>query len=102
MVVQLEKKKVVDILKAISDIKRFEILQIVNCEETCICELMDKFNVTQPTLSHDMKILHELDLVNSRKDGKWNYYSLNKETLMEFYKSLGELLTENKHCDLGI
>lgn len=97
----MDKKEVVDILKAISDMKRFEILQIVNCEETCICDFQDKFDVTQPTLSYDMKKLQDLGLVNSRKDGKWNYYSLNKEKLEEFYVTLGELLTENKHCDLS-
>ena len=40
--------------------------------------------ITQPTLSHHMKILVECGLVNARKDGKWQHYSLNCETLTQF------------------
>ena len=42
------------------------------------------FEITQPTLSHHMKILCECGLVNDRKEGKWHHYSLNCETLTDF------------------
>ena len=53
---------------------------------------MYKFNITQPTLSHHMKILVGCGLVNDRKEGKWHHYSLNKKVIREassFIEALG-------------
>lgn len=52
----------------------------------------ERFEITQPTLSHHMKILVGCGLVNDRKEGKWHHYSLNCETLMN-YKHFIESLT---------
>lgn len=52
--------------------------------EKCGCRLLEAFEITQPTLSHHMKILCECGLVNDRKEGKWHHYSLNCETLTDF------------------
>jgi ArsR family transcriptional regulator len=59
--------------------------------EKCACKLLEAFEITQPTLSHHMKILTECGLVNVKKDGKWSYYSLNYETFLEFKKFISEL-----------
>ena len=50
-------------LKAISDPKRLRIIDMLSCGELCGCELLDAFHITQPTLSHDMKVLKEAGLV---------------------------------------
>ena len=60
--------------------------------EKCGCKLLERFEITQPTLSHHMKILVGCCLVNDRKEGKWHHYSLNCETLMN-YKHFIESLT---------
>ena len=52
------------ICKALSDTKRLEIVQILSDGEKCGCKILDKFNITQPTLSHHMKILVDCELVN--------------------------------------
>lgn len=65
------------IFKALSDTNRLQIIQLLSCEEKCGCELLESFNFTQPTLSHHMKVLIESGLVNTRKQGTWNHYSLN-------------------------
>lgn len=60
--------------------------------EKCGCKILDKFNITQPTLSHHMKILVDCGIVNDRKEGKWYYYSLNKKVIREassFVEALG-------------
>ena len=49
--------------------------------ELCACKILEEFQITQPTLSYHMKILSESGLVNSRKDGVWMKYSINKTTL---------------------
>lgn len=75
---------VVLICKTLGDANRLEIVQMLSDGEKCGCKLLEKFKITQPTLSHHMKILVECGLVNDRKEGKWHYYSLNYETFMEF------------------
>lgn len=71
------------ICKALGDTKRLEIIRMLSDGEKCGCKLLEKFEITQPTLSHHMKTLVECGLVNDRKEGKWHYYSLNSETLKE-------------------
>jgi ArsR family transcriptional regulator len=82
----MNKMDVVLICKALSDSNRLEIVQVLSEGEKCGCRLLEKFEITQPTLSHHMKILVESGLVNDRKEGKWHYYSLNTETLEDFKK----------------
>ena len=52
--------------------------------EKCGCKLLEAFEITQPTLSHHMKILCECGLVNDRKEGKWHHYSLNIDVWKQF------------------
>ena len=72
------------ICKALGDSNRLQIVQMLSDGEKCGCKLLEAFEITQPTLSHHMKILCECGLVNARKEGKWQYYSLNCETLQGF------------------
>lgn len=71
------------ICKALGDNNRLQIVQMLSDGEKCGCKLLETFNITQPTLSHHMKILCECGLVYARKEGKWQHYSLNYETLQE-------------------
>ena len=80
------------IFKAFSDPKRLKILDMLSNGELCACKILEEFNITQPTLSHDMKILLELELVNARKVGKWTHYSLNLERMNQVYKTVGKLM----------
>ncbi|MCB8599516.1 metalloregulator ArsR/SmtB family transcription factor [Oliverpabstia sp. DFI.9.49] len=80
------------ICKALREANRLEIVQMLSDGEKCGCKLLERFEITQPTLSHHMKILVGCGLVNDRKEGKWHHYSLNCETLMN-YKQFIESLT---------
>ena len=75
-------------LKVISDPKRLKIIDMLSCDELCACEILEKFDISQPTLSHDMRKLEEVGLVASRREGKNIYYSLNKDCLDEIEDSL--------------
>ncbi len=77
--------------KALGDSNRLQIVQMLSDGEKCACKLLERFEITQPTLSHHMKTLCECGLVEVRKDGKWSHYSLNCETLAAFKKFIGEL-----------
>ena len=72
------------ICKALGDSNRLQIVQMLSEGEKCGCKLLEAFKITQPTLSHHMRILTECGLVNARKEGKWSHYSLNCETLKEY------------------
>lgn len=86
------------ICKALGDSNRLEIVQMLSDGEKCGCRLLEKFEITQPTLSHHMKILVECGLVKDRKEGKWHHYSLNCDTLLEF-KSFIDGLTCMPDCN---
>jgi ArsR family transcriptional regulator len=74
------------ISKALSDPNRLQIIQMITDQERCACKLLEHFNISQPTLSHHMRILSDCNLIKTRKDGKWSHYSMNMET-MEAYKN---------------
>ena len=69
------------ILKAISDPKRLRIIDMLSCGELCACKILEAFHITQPTLSHDMKVLIQAGIVDDRRDEKKIYYPLNEARL---------------------
>jgi ArsR family transcriptional regulator len=79
------------VCKAIGDPNRLKIVQMLSGCEKCACDILEEFDITQPTLSHHMKILCDCGLVNVRKEGKWSHYSLNCETLRAFQDFIGAL-----------
>ena len=58
---------VAKVLKAISDPKRLKIVDMLSCGELCACEILEAFCITQPTLSHDMKVLIAANVVKDRR-----------------------------------
>ena len=81
------------ISKALADPNRLQIIQMITDQERCACKLLEHFDISQPTLSHHMKILADCNLIQTRKDGKWSHYSMNMET-MESYKKYVDMLYE--------
>lgn len=77
----METTDMISICKALSDSNRLEIVRMLSDGEKCGCKILDQFDITQPTLSHHMKILVDCGLVNDCKEGKWHHYSLNKEVV---------------------
>jgi ArsR family transcriptional regulator len=87
----MEDSRVVRICKALSDVNRLHIIQALTKGEQCACELLENLQITQPTLSHHMKILTEADLVVCRKEGKWTYYALDCDVLTEYREFIATL-----------
>ncbi|MEG0547074.1 MAG: metalloregulator ArsR/SmtB family transcription factor [Christensenellaceae bacterium] len=79
------------ICKALGDSNRLKIVQMLSDGEKCGCKLLEAFEITQPTLSHHMRILSECGLVKTRKDGKWSHYSLSCDTLVAFKSFVSSL-----------
>ncbi len=84
--------------KAMSDSKRLQIIDMLSCGELCACVILESFHITQPTLSHHMKILSEAGLINDRREGKNIYYSLKKEVFDELYKTFAAIYKDKTDC----
>ncbi len=72
-------EKIVTVFKAFSDESRVKILGLLKEGEMCGNAILEQMQIGQSTLSHHMKLLVESGIVAARKDGKWTYYSINKE-----------------------
>lgn len=88
----------VALFKALSDTKRLMIVDMLSCGEQCACQILESFNITQPTLSHHMKVLSDCGLVQGRKDGKWIYYALNAAVVEEFKTFLHTITIDKDDC----
>ncbi len=97
------KNKTAVIFKAFCDENRIRIIKLLRSGEKCACKLLEEINVTQPTLSHHMKILCDAEIVIGRKEGKWTHYSISEKGVEQAKECL-QLLTarddecENKSC----
>ena len=71
-----------DRFHALSDPTRVAIVnRLAQAVETCVCDLTAAFDLSQPTISHHLKVLREAGLVESTRRGTWAYYSVKPETL---------------------
>jgi ArsR family transcriptional regulator len=90
------------VFKAFCDEKRLMILEMLQSGEKCACVLLEKFEITQPTLSHHMKILVDSGVVTARKEGRWTHYSISAggcENAAVLLKKLTIILeTKNEGC----
>jgi len=71
--------------KAIGDPIRMQLLDVLrkHAGEVCVCELVPLFDLSQPTVSHHLKVLREAGLVGSERRGLWAYYYVNPEAMEE-------------------
>ncbi|MEE8162738.1 MAG: metalloregulator ArsR/SmtB family transcription factor [Anaerolineae bacterium] len=73
----------VDFCKALSDETRQKILEMLQQREMCVSNIVESFSISQPTVSHHLNILKNVGLVESRKEGKLVFYSINQENVDE-------------------
>lgn len=95
----LDEKKLPIIFKVFCDENRIRILQQLHTGEKCACVLLDNLHITQPTLSHHMKILCDSGVVVGRKEGKWTHYSISPEGADYAIKCLQALITASEEVD---
>ncbi len=74
--------------RALGEEKRLRILASLSARETCACELTGCCDESQPLLSFHLRTLREAGLVEARRDGRWMYYSLDREALRDLADEL--------------
>jgi ArsR family transcriptional regulator, arsenate/arsenite/antimonite-responsive transcriptional repressor len=84
-------EQVAPLLKALAEPVRLRLMSLVASHpggEACVCDLTGAFDLSQPTISHHLKVLHEAGLLDRDKRGVWVYYRARTEALA----SLGTLI----------
>ncbi|MGM9948016.1 ArsR/SmtB family transcription factor [Floccifex sp.] len=87
----MTREEVAKICKAMSDSNRLRIIEMLTTGEKCGCHLLQELNVTQPTLSHHMKVLEDCGIVKSYKEGKWHHYSINCDTFKKYKEYISSI-----------
>jgi ArsR family transcriptional regulator len=73
------------VAKALGDPIRMQLVDVLrkHAGKVCVCELVPLFDLSQPTVSHHLKVLRGADIVGSERRGLWAYYYVNPEALEE-------------------
>ncbi len=87
-------RKIVESFKALGEENRIKIVHMLCREEMCVCELIEKLKLSQSAVSHHVKILKQVGLINDRRRGKWIFYSLNREAFAALSGEVGEKIWE--------
>ena len=85
---------VLDMFKALSDPTRFEIFRLVAAQQApiCACDVVDRFQVSQPTISHHMKVLRDAGLISVSRRGVWAYYAVEPRGLEILQETIGTFM----------
>lgn len=78
-----QQRRIVEIFKALADPTRLDILRLVAAQDApiCACDVGARFHVSQPTISHHMKVLRDAGLITATRRGVWAYYAADTRGL---------------------
>jgi ArsR family transcriptional regulator len=78
-------ERMAGIAKALADPVRLQLVDVLrkHAGKVCVCELVPLFALSQPTVSHHLKVLREAGIVNSERQGLWAYYYVTPDSLKE-------------------
>jgi len=86
--------KMAELFKAMSDPTRLKIINALILSEMCVCDIACLLNMTQPAISHHLKMLRQCQLIKYRRDGKIVYYSLDDEHIAPLFRQGYEHVSE--------
>ncbi|MFM2080615.1 MAG: hypothetical protein RLZZ219_1297 [Cyanobacteriota bacterium] len=85
------------LLKALADPLRLEVVQALAQGERCVCELTDQLGLAQSRLSFHLRVMREAGLIDSRDQGRWVYYRLRPEAIAALQAWLADLASSSSH-----
>jgi ArsR family transcriptional regulator len=86
------------VFHALSDQIRLDVIDLLVDGERCVCELMDELGMAQSKLSWHLKTLSDAGIISGRREGRWNYYSLNRDALDEAREYLSDVGTRPRRA----
>jgi ArsR family transcriptional regulator, arsenate/arsenite/antimonite-responsive transcriptional repressor len=89
-------QEVLPLLKLMSEPNRLKIFSLLCAGERCVCDIETGMQLPQNLISHHLGVLRDAGYIRARRDGRWVYYSVNKETLAAIYPTLCRLF--NPEC----
>lgn len=89
----------VEFCKALADDTRQQILVMLVDEELCVGDIVDAFDMSQPTISHHLGVLKQFRLVTSRKEGKQVFYSINRDNVVSCCGQLMAKFDAEEACE---
>jgi ArsR family transcriptional regulator, arsenate/arsenite/antimonite-responsive transcriptional repressor len=80
-----EAERMAQVAKALGDPIRMQLVDVLrkHAGKVCVCELVPLFDLSQPSVSHHLKVLRDAGIVGSERRGLWAYYYVNPESLEE-------------------
>ncbi len=94
-------EKYARLFKVLADENRLKIIELLIKGETCGCTLIDNLPISQPTLSYHLKMISEAGLADSKREGNWIKYYINKDKLTEIKLFIEKIRdTEAEQCNL--
>ncbi len=94
-------EKYARLFKVLADVNRLKIIELLIKGETCGCTLIDNLPISQPTLSYHLKMISEAGLADSKREGNWIKYYINKDKLTEIKLFIEKIRdTEAEQCNL--
>ena len=88
-----QRQRTLAVFKALADGTRFDVFRLIAAqrEPICACDIVDRFDVSQPTIAHHLKVLRQVGLISVSRQGIWAYYAVDAEGI-ELLESMTELL----------
>lgn len=78
------------VLKLLGDQTRLTMVKILDQHDCCVCEFVEIFNVSQPSISQHLRKLRDVGLIEEERKGQWIFYSINKAN--EYYPFVESVL----------
>jgi ArsR family transcriptional regulator len=93
----IDMDKAAMILKLLGDKTRLTMVKILDNHDCCVCEFVEIFKMSQPSISQHLRKLRDVGLVKEERKGQWIFYSINKNN--EHYPFIGQLLNQLPNQD---
>ena len=88
----IEMDKAAMILKLFGDKTRLTMMKILDSHDCCVCEFVEIFKVSQPSISQHLRKLRDVGLVKEERRGQWIFYSINKSN--DYYPFVLQILDQ--------
>ncbi|HLR02367.1 MAG TPA: metalloregulator ArsR/SmtB family transcription factor [Virgibacillus sp.] len=93
----IEMDKASVILKLLGDKTRLTMMKLMENQTCCVCEFVEIFQVSQPSISQHLRKLKDMGLINEERKGQWIFYAINKHH--EYYPLIEPILDQLPHQD---